>query len=75
MIVAALLFMIGTLIGWLYTYLAIVAASVSMTLVIVPVWALRNELSWFSILVWFGYLCALQSGYLFGGFLHADDDL
>lgn len=74
MIIAAILFLIGILIGLTCNFLAIIAASLAMTLVMVPLWLVRGEFGFFSILVWVGYLFALQSGFLVGGYVRTQDD-
>lgn len=74
MIIAGILFLIGILIGLSYNYLAIIAASLAMTLVMIPLWLVRDEFGFFSILVWVGYLFALQSGFLVGGYVRTEDD-
>jgi len=74
MIIAGILFLIGILIGLSYRFMAILAASLAMTLVIVPLWLMRDELTFFSLFVWVGYLFALQSGYLVGGYVGTEDD-
>lgn len=74
MIIAATLFLIGILIGLTCNFLAIIAASLAMTLVMVPLWLVRGEFGFFSILVWVGYLFALQSGFLVGGYVRTQDD-
>lgn len=74
MIIAGILFLMGILIGLSYNHLAIIAASLAMTLIMVPLWLTRGEFGWFSILVWIGYLFALQSGFLVGGYVRTEDD-
>lgn len=74
MIIAGILFLMGILIGLSYNYLAIIAASLAMTLIMVPLWVIRAEFSFFSILVWIGYLFAIQSGFLVGGYVRTEDD-
>ncbi|KPH81171.1 hypothetical protein [Bosea vaviloviae] len=74
MIIAAILFLIGILIGLTCNFLAIIAASLAMTLVMVPLWLVRGEFGFFSVLVWVGYLFALQSGFLVGGYVRTEDD-
>ncbi|MFA6967353.1 hypothetical protein [Bosea sp. (in: a-proteobacteria)] len=74
MIIAAILFLIGILIGLTCNFLAIIAASLAMTLVMVPLWLVRGEFGFFSVLVWVGYLFALQSGFLVGGYVRTQDD-
>ncbi|SEF93822.1 hypothetical protein SAMN04488115_102540 [Bosea lathyri] len=74
MIIAGILFLVGILIGLSYRFMAILAASLAMTLVIVPLWLMRDELTFFSLFVWIGYLFALQSGYLVGGYVGTEDD-
>jgi hypothetical protein len=54
--------------------MAILAASLAMTLVIVPLWLMRDELTFFSLFVWIGYLFALQSGYLVGGYVGTETE-
>jgi uncharacterized membrane protein len=74
MIIAGILFFMGILIGLSYNFLAIIAASLAMTVIMVPLWVVRGELGFFSILVWIGYLFALQSGFLVGGYVRTEDD-
>ena len=74
MIIAGILFLLGILIGLSYNYLAIIVASLAMTLIMLPLWMIRGEFGFFSILVWIGYLFALQSGFLAGGYARTEDD-
>jgi hypothetical protein len=74
MIIAGILFLLGILIGLSYNHLAIIAASLAMTLIMLPLWVIRGEFGFFSILVWIGYLFALQSGFLVGGYVRTEDD-
>jgi len=74
MIIAGILFLVGIVIGLSYNFLAIVAASLAMTLVMIPLWLVRDEFGFFSILVWIGYLFALQSGFLLGGYIRTEDE-
>jgi len=74
MIIAGILFLVGILVGLSFTYLAIIAASLAMTLVMIPLWLIRGEFGFFSILVWIGYLFALQSGFLVGGYVRTEDE-
>ncbi|PTM43294.1 hypothetical protein [Bosea sp. 124] len=74
MIIAGILFLMGILIGLSYNHFAILAASLAMTLVMLPLWLARGEFGFFSVLVWIGYLFALQSGFLVGGYLRPDED-
>ncbi|WP_187640199.1 hypothetical protein [Bosea sp. F3-2] len=45
-----------------------------MTIAIFPLWLIRGELDLFSILVWIGYLFALQSGFMLGSYLGLPND-
>ena len=74
MIIAGILFIMGVLIGLSYNYLAIIAACLAMTVIMVSLWAVRGEFGLFSILVWIGYLFAIQSGFLVGGYVRTEDD-
>jgi len=74
MIIAGILFLIGFLIGLSHGYPAIVLASAIMTFVIFPLWLIRGELDLFSILVWIGYLFALQSGFMLGSYIGMPND-
>lgn len=74
MIIAGILFIMGILIGLSYNYLAIIPACLAMTVIMVSLWAVRGEFGLFSILVWIGYLFAIQSGFLVGGYVRTDDD-
>ena len=74
MIIAGILFLIGLLIGLSHGYPAILLASTVVTFIIFPLWLFRGELSLFSILLWIGYLFALQSGFMLGSYLGLPDD-
>ena len=74
MIIAGILFLLGILIGLSYNHLAIIVASLAMTLIMLPLWVIRGEFGVVSILVWIGYLFALQSGFLAGGYVRTEDD-
>lgn len=68
------MFLVGFLIGLSHGYPAIVLASAIMTFVAFPLWLVRGELGLFSILVWIGYLFALQSGFMLGTYLGMSND-
>lgn len=74
MIVATMLFLTGILIGFFRGYPAILLASIIVTLVAFPLWLVLDELELFSILVWIGYLFALQSGFMVGSYLGVPGD-
>lgn len=73
MIIAGILFLLGILIGLSYGYPAIIAASAALTIFFFSLWLIRGEFSFFSIFIWIGYLFALQSGFLLGGYLTTRD--
>jgi hypothetical protein len=54
--------------------MAIISASIVMTVTMISLWAAHGELTFFSLFVWTGYLLALQSGYLVGGYVGTEDD-
>lgn len=68
------MFLIGFLIGLSHGYPAIALASAAMTFGIFPFWLFRGELALFSVLVWIGYLFALQSGFMLGSYLGMSND-
>ncbi len=68
MIIAGILFLIGLLIGLSRGYPAILLASAALTLIAFPTWIIRGEFGLFVMLVWIGYLFALQAGFLLGGY-------
>ncbi|KRE13501.1 hypothetical protein ASE63_18720 [Bosea sp. Root381] len=74
MIIAGILFLMGILIGLSFGYAAIIAASITMTLIIIPLWLIRAEFGLITFLAWLGYLLALQSGFLVGGYVRTDAD-
>ncbi|WP_353182840.1 hypothetical protein [Bosea sp. (in: a-proteobacteria)] len=74
MLIAGILFLLGSLIGLSFGYPAIIVASVALTVFFFPLWLIRGELSLFSAFVWIGYLFALQSGFLFGSYLATPGD-
>ena len=74
MIIAGILFLIGLLIGLSRGYPAILLASTAVTLVAFPAWFIRGELGLFVVLVWIGYLFALQAGFLLGSYIGLPDE-
>ncbi len=74
MIIAGILFLAGLLIGLTYSYLAIIAASLIVTIIVIPLWIIIGEIGFFSIFIWIGYLFALQSGFLVGAYVRTQDD-
>jgi|GEM_PF-1907730 len=75
MIIAGILFLIGLLIGLSHGYPAIILASAAITLIVFPTWIIRGEFGLFVVLVWIGYLFALQAGFLLGSYLALPDEL
>lgn len=74
MIVAGILFLIGLLIGLSRGYPAILLASSAVTLTAFPAWLIRGEFGLFVVLVWIGYLFALQAGFLLGCYIGLPDE-
>lgn len=74
MIIAGILFLIGLLIGLSRGYPSIVLASAAVTLIAFPTWIIRGEFGLFVVLVWIGYLFALQTGFLLGSYLGLPDE-
>lgn len=74
MIIAGILFLIGLLIGLSHGYPAIILASAAVTLVVFPAWIVRGEFGLFVVLVWIGYLFALQAGFMLGSYLGLPDE-
>jgi hypothetical protein len=73
MTVAGILFLSGILIGLFGSSFGLIAASLVTTLVMIVLWAMRGELGLFSILIGLGYLFALQSGFLVGGYVRTQE--
>lgn len=74
MIIAGIMFLIGLLIGLSHGYPAIILASAAVTLVVFPAWIFRGEFGLFVVLVWIGYLFALQAGFMLGSYLGLPDE-
>ncbi|MGX5736186.1 hypothetical protein [Bosea thiooxidans] len=75
MIIAGILFLAGLLIGLSGGgYPAIVTTSFLATVAIFSAWLIRDELQFFSVFIWLGYLFALQSGFVLGGYLSVPKD-
>lgn len=77
MIIAGILFLAGLLIGLSGGgYRAILTTSIVVTVAVISAWLIRDELQIFSLFLWIGYLFALQSGFVLGGYLSVpkDDD-
>ncbi|CAM2931491.1 hypothetical protein JHFBIEKO_2336 [Methylobacterium mesophilicum] len=71
LLIAALLCTAGIVEGWLYRAPAVVASSVLIALVCLPLWALTSTIDAVKVLVLLAYLAAHQSGYLIGAFIGA----
>lgn len=69
MIIALALFFAGIFLGLSYRPASVMAASLATALTMLTLWGLRGEFGFFSLFVLVGYLLALQSGYLLGGYL------
>lgn len=74
MIVTALLFAAGILMGLRLRVSALVAASVVLSCGLFAAWWLRDEFDDLKGLVWLAWLTALQTGYVVGGYLGAGPD-
>ncbi|WP_246691994.1 MULTISPECIES: hypothetical protein [unclassified Methylobacterium] len=68
MLLAAVLFVIGLLIGWAYTMLVMIATSFLILVGAVLLFAFGPGLDLLHVLIILGYLTAHQSGYLFGAY-------
>ena len=68
MLLAAVLFGIGFLIGWSYTMLVMIATSVLILIGTVLLFAFGPGLDMLHALIVLGYLTAHQSGYLLGAY-------
>lgn len=74
MVVAAVLFLGGLIIGKHRGLLELIIVSAIATAALLVLWLARDELSRFSLAVWFGYMLALQSGFLVGGYMRTQED-
>ncbi|MDP4004456.1 hypothetical protein [Methylobacterium sp. NEAU K] len=68
MLLAAMLFAMGWLIGWCCTMLILVTSSVAIMVCTVTIFALSHGLDLLHVLLVLGYLAAHQSGYLLGAY-------
>ncbi|KST58417.1 hypothetical protein AO398_06340 [Methylobacterium sp. GXS13] len=68
MLLAAVLFGVGLLIGWSYTMLVMVATSALILVAALVLFAFGPGLDLIHLLIALGYLTAHQSGYLFGAY-------
>ena len=71
LLIAALLFAAGIVEGWHYRAQVVVASSMLIALVSLPLWALTSTLDAGKLLVLLAYLAAHQSGYLAGAYIGA----
>ena len=74
MITAGILFLAGLVIGLWSGYPAILTTSILVTVAAFSTWLIRGDLGLFSLLIWIGYLSALQSGFVLGGYLSVPAD-
>jgi hypothetical protein len=68
MLLAAVLFVIGLLLGWSYTMLVMIATSFLILVGAVLLFAFGPGLDLLHVLIVLGYLTAHQSGYLLGAY-------
>jgi zinc transporter ZupT len=66
MFIAAVLFVVGVLIGWSYTMLVMVATSILIMVGALILFAFGPGLDLLHLLIVLGYLTAHQAGYLLG---------
>lgn len=71
LLIAALLFLAGVLEGLYYRAQIVVASSILIALVCLPLWALTSAIDLEKVLMLFAYLTAHQSGYLVGAYAGA----
>lgn len=69
MLVAAVLFVAGLLLGWHFSVVTLVVSSASIFFVTSLLFAFTKGLGILQILVIFAYLLAHQAGYLVGAYL------
>lgn len=69
MLVAALLFIAGLVLGWQFSPFALVLSSTFVFLGTITLFLATSEVGLLQILVIFAYLLAHQSGYLVGAYL------
>ncbi|AYO83739.1 MULTISPECIES: hypothetical protein [Methylobacterium] len=75
MLLAAVLFVVGVLIGWSYTMLVMIATSILIMVGALILFAFGPGLDLLHVLIVLGYLTAHQAGYLLGAYcsgLYAD---
>ena len=68
MLLAAMLFVVGLLIGWSYTMLVMIATSLLIMVGALTLFAFGPGLDLLHVLIVLGYLTAHQSGYLLGAY-------
>ncbi|MDF2601295.1 MAG: hypothetical protein K0Q54_4118 [Methylobacterium brachiatum] len=66
MLLAAVLFVVGVLIGWSYTMLVMIATSILIMVGALILFAFGPGLDLLHVLIVLGYLTAHQAGYLLG---------
>lgn len=68
MLLAAVLFVVGVLIGWSYTMLVMIATSILIMVGALILFAFGPGLDLLHVLIVLGYLTAHQAGYLLGAY-------
>ncbi|KNY21791.1 hypothetical protein [Methylobacterium sp. ARG-1] len=68
MLLAAVLFVAGVLIGWSYTMLVMIATSILIMVGALILFAFGPGLDLLHVLIVLGYLTAHQAGYLLGAY-------
>jgi hypothetical protein len=74
MVIALTTYFIGLLIGLYRGIYTIIAASATVSVGSWTFWIVADHVSLSKIFVWFGYLLALQSGFLVGGYVRTYRD-
>jgi len=65
-LIAIVLLIIGFLIGRNAKVILVIPVAILCTIVFFTIWYTQNQLDWFKLAIWFGYMAALETGYLCG---------
>jgi membrane protein DedA with SNARE-associated domain len=66
MIIALILMVIGGVAGMRAKIFVLIPIGIVVTLVVFSYWVATGSLDWMKVAVWFGYIAALNTGYILG---------
>ena len=69
MIIALILFLIGVVLGLRAKVFILIPVAVVISAAVFSYWIATGGVEWIKVAIWFGYLAALNTGYIVGRFI------